>query len=335
MSTLRRVVVVTGLYGAGKSTALQAMSELGYFCIDNLPTAVVESAVRACEDAGINRTALGIHVGSRGDVKKGAAEIVDRLGTRTTKPPMEGASKPPEEARSREVTVLFLDASDAALVRRFNETRRPHPLLAGAAEATPLEGEVHRPGTSAVLDGVRLERERLAPLRARATFELDTSSMSVHDLRRQVLGFFDAGTESGPRMKTRFVSFGFKYGMPIDANLVFDVRFLDNPYFVPELRPLTGLDPKVRDHIFRSEDANEFAHRVTGLLEFCLPRYQDEGKSYLTVGIGCTGGQHRSVALAEELAKRLRAAGLKGGSDSDITVVHRDAGHRGGGGTRP
>lgn len=319
MTERRRVVVVTGLYGAGKSTALQAMSELSYFCIDNLPTSVVESAVRACEDSGISRIALGIHVGAVGHVQQGAGEMIDRLGTRTSTRPMEDASAPPEEARTREVTVLFLDASDDALVRRFNETRRPHPMLAGTAEATPRGGA----GTSAVLDGVRLERERLSPLRARATFELDTSNMSVHDLRRQVLNFFDAGPGTRPRMKTRFVSFGFKYGMPIDANVVFDVRFLDNPYFVPELRPLTGLDEKVKQHIFRSADANEFTDRVSNLLGFCVPRYEAEGKSYLTVGIGCTGGQHRSVALAEELAERLRST-----TDSEVTVVHRDAGHQ-------
>jgi UPF0042 nucleotide-binding protein len=313
-----RVVVVTGLYGAGKSTALAALSEVDYFCIDNLPASVVEHAVQACEDGGERKIALGIHVG-RGSAHTGVGEVIDRLGVRRRA----GGDALEDEATqegdpSREVTVLFLDATDHALVRRFNETRRPHPLLsrdrAGDPKGAPR-------ATSAVLDGVRLERERLAPLRLRSTFELDTSNMSVHDLRRRIHELFAGGAEGALKMETRLVSFGFKYGLPVDANVVFDVRFLDNPYFVPELRPLTGLDEEVRAHIFRAPEAKQFVDMASELLAFCVPRYEREGKSYLTVAIGCTGGQHRSVALAEVLAGRLKGS-VEG---AHVTVVHRDA----------
>lgn len=306
----RRVVVVTGLYGAGKSTALHSLQELGYFCIDNLPTQVVEQAVAACEEAGIDKIALGFHVGP-GSVRQGAGEAIDRLGADPKSP-------------RREVSVLFLDASDEALLRRFNETRRPHPLLAGESSGdgsgAPSDAT---PATSAVLEGVRMERERLAPLRVRSTYELDTSNLSVHELRRRIVDMFDPDESGEPRLSTRIVSFGYKYGIPMDANLLFDVRFLDNPYFVPDLRPLTGLDARVVSHVMAGGEAQAFLDKTQALLAFCLPRYEREGKSYLTIGIGCTGGQHRSVVVAEELAKRLRAS-----TTMDIKTVHRDVERR-------
>jgi RNase adapter protein RapZ len=298
----RRVVVVTGLYGAGKSTALHSLQELGYFCIDNLPTQVVEQSVAACEESGIDKIALGFHVGTS-SVRAGAVEAIARLGA---------------EDPGRTVSVLFLDASDEALFRRFNETRRPHPMLAGLDHGD-VGGGRGSSATSAVLEGVRLERERLAPLRARATFELDTSSMSVHDLRRRVVDLFGPAKPESARMATRLVSFGYKYGIPMDANLLLDVRFVDNPYFVDELRPLTGLDAKVSTYVLSNEEAGAFLDKTQNLLSFCLPRYEREGKSYLTIGIGCTGGQHRSVVMAEELARRLRAS-----TSMPVRTVHRD-----------
>lgn len=302
MSPRAQVVVVTGLSGAGKSTALHALEDLGYFCVDNLPTSLAEHSVEVCEAGGIYKIALGIDV-RVGSFLEGAAEALQRM-----------------RDGERNVVVLFLDASDEALLRRFNETRRPHPL--SARTSAPPAGAT-RPGdapapsgrTLAVIDGVHLERARLAPLRASADIDLDTTLLSVHELRREVIARLDVSGER-PRMMTRFVSFGFKYGMPMDADLVFDVRFLDNPYFVPELRPLAGTDQPIIDYILNNPEAVAYVDKLYDLLAFSLPRYEREGKSYLTIAIGCTGGRHRSVVLAEHLAKRLQ--------DASISVVHRD-----------
>lgn len=295
MSDKGRVVVVTGLSGAGKSTALNALEDLGYFCVDNLPTSLIKQTVEECERGGIARIGLGIDV-RVGTFLDGAGPALDRLSS-------EGA---------REVRILFLDASDESLLRRFNETRRPHPLSGSG-------GREGARASIAVLDGILLERERLAPLRARASIDLDTTSLTVHDLRRRVFEHLGPGKAEQPRMATRVLSFGYKYGVPVDADLLFDVRFLDNPHFVAELRPLCGSDAPVRDYVLMNPDAVEFLKRAEGLLTFCLPRYEREGKSYLTIGVGCTGGRHRSVALAVALAERLGAeTGLP------ITVAHRD-----------
>jgi UPF0042 nucleotide-binding protein len=288
------VVIVSGLSGAGKSTALHALEDLGFFCIDNLPVPVMRETLAACEAGGVRRVAMGIDVRVRRFLDH-AGEVIDAI-------------RVPGE---REVDVLFLDATDEALLRRFSSTRRPHPL------SHALGPESTR--AIAVLDSVRLERERLSPLRARAKQVIDTTELSVHDLRRRMLEVFGPG-EGGPsRMSARLVSFGFKYGTPVDADIVLDVRFLPNPFFVTELRPLSGLDAPVRQYVLETADASVFSEKALDLLEFTLPRYEREGKSYLTVGIGCTGGRHRSVALAEVLAAALAPkTGLR------IDVVHRD-----------
>lgn len=301
------VVVVTGLSGAGKSTALRALEDLGYYCVDNLPTPVAKETVEVCEAGGIRRIGLGI------DVRVGSF--------------LEGATAALEQLASgdREIIVLFLDATDEVLLRRFGETRRPHPLRTPAAR--PPAAQVGAaapsapPGASDVLEGLRLERERLAPLRARAAIEIDTSQISVHELRRRVIAHLGPGRAEQPRMETRIVTFGFRYGLPVDTNVVLDVRFLDNPYFVPSLRALAGTDAAVQKYILENPDARAFLDKAEDLLVFLLPRYETEGKSYLTIGIGCTGGRHRSVALAIELAARV---GAKTGLP--ITVVHRDVG---------
>ncbi|EYF08608.1 RNase adapter RapZ [Chondromyces apiculatus] len=283
-----QVAVVTGLSGAGKSTAIRALEDLGFFCVDNLPPPLVERTVEVCEAGGIDRIGFGI------DVRVGAF--------------LDGASAAFKALRARrDVFVLFLDASDEVLIRRFSESRRPHPLIARGH------------GEMAMLDGLGLERKRLASLRAQATIELDTSRLSVHELRRLVIERVGSAKEAETQMATRVVSFGYKYGVPLDADLLFDVRFLDNPYFVPELRPLTGNDPPVRDYILQNPDALAFADRVEQLLLFSVPRYAREGKSYLTIGIGCTGGRHRSVALATLLGERLR-----GKTGLPVAVIHRD-----------
>ncbi|MDC0747649.1 RNase adapter RapZ [Polyangium mundeleinium] len=296
MSDKSRVVVVTGLSGAGKSTAINALEDLGYFCVDNLPTSLVPATIEVCEAGGIRRIGLGIDVRAFAFLD-GAAPTLSRI------------------AEGRDMAILFLDATDEALLRRFNETRRPHPLSAAASRAPGSSGGL------AVLDGVHLERERLAPLRALATIDLDTTRLSVHELRRQIIAHLGPGKAEAPRMRTRFISFGFKFGVPVDADLIFDVRFLDNPHFVPELRRLPGSHPAVRDFVLQSPEASELLEKIGSLLEFSLPRYEREGKSYLTIGIGCTGGRHRSVALAEVLADNLRRK-----VELPISVVHRDVG---------
>jgi len=289
------VVVVTGVSGAGKSTAVHALEDLGFFCVDNLPTPVMKSTLDAFAAVGVRRIALGIDVRVRGFLDAAAAVI-------------ESLQVPGE----RELSVLFLDASDEALLRRFSSTRRPHPL------STTLEPGSERAAT-AVLDGIRIERELLMPLRGRATLVLDTTRLSVHELRREVTAHFGPGVGRAPHMRTRFVSFGFKFGTPVDADLLFDVRFLDNPYFVGELRDLSGTTQAVKDFVLAQPDSRGFLDRVASLLEFCLPRFEREGKSYLTVAIGCTGGRHRSVVITDELGALLQKR-----DGVSIDIVHRD-----------
>jgi UPF0042 nucleotide-binding protein len=293
------VVVVTGLSGAGKSQALHALEDLGFFCVDNLPTLLAPQAVSLCESGGMTRVALGIDVRVReflGEI----GSVLERL----------------EAGGQRDLQVLFLDASDETLLRRFSETRRPHPLSAQGPSSRDGGGAN---AALAVLDGVVLERERLAPLRARATRVIDTTNTSVHELRRLLVVHFGPASPGAPSMVTRVVSFGFKFGPPVDADLVLDVRFIDNPFFVPELRSLTGLDEPVARYVLSRPETQEFMKRTRALLEYVIPRYEREGKSYLTIAVGCTGGRHRSVTIADELARDLEAA-----AGAPIAVVHRD-----------
>jgi len=280
-----RVVILTGVSGSGKSTALRALEDAGWYCIDNLPVKLLDKLVELARQTGgqLPRVAL----------------VVDARDLRF----LPEAPRLIEETRSRgtPVEVLFFDASDEALVRRYSETRRRHPL-AGDDGSVP--------------EGIAAERQALEPLRAVAGEVVDTTRLNVHELRRFVLSRF---VESEPqRMGVTVVSFGFRNGVPSHADLVLDVRFLPNPYFVPELRPQSGLDPKVRDHVLGQADTQTFLEKLGDFGAFLLPRYRAEGKSYLTVAIGCTGGRHRSVAIAEELARRLR----KGGTPA--RVWHRD-----------
>jgi RNase adapter protein RapZ len=288
------VVVVTGLSGAGRSTALRALEDLEFFCVDNLPTLLVEPAIESCERGGMHRLALGIDV-RVGSFLEGAGPALRAIA-----------------ASGRRLQILFLDASNEALIRRFNSTRRPHPLSTAVTAG---------PGgpAGAVLEGIQIERDRLAPLRALASRVLDTTRLSVHELRRQVVMLFGPGAGKSARMRTRLMSFGFKYGVPVDADLILDVRFIENPFFIPELKDFSGLDTPVAEFVLGKPDAQGFIERALALLEFALPRYEAEGKSYLTIGIGCTGGRHRSVAIAEHMGTVLgQRMGL------DIDVSHRD-----------
>ncbi len=292
MSTLLSVVVVTGLSGAGKTTAVNALEDLGYYCVDNLPTPVVLATLDALRAGGEQKVALGIDVRVRSYLD-GAAAVLDQLAQQS----------------DVELSILYLDSSEELLARRFNATRRPHPLTAGG-----------RTGVRALLDGIRLERTLLSPLRARARAVIDSTNLSVHDLRREVVQLY--GREDLGAMLTRVISFGFKYGAPHDADLLFDVRFLPNPYFIEELRPLSGLEPSIVDYVLGQTETQGFVERLLSLLEFCLPRFEAEGKSYVTIAIGCTGGRHRSVVLSELVAAELRTR--LGGT---IEAVHRDIRH--------
>jgi UPF0042 nucleotide-binding protein len=304
------VVVVTGLSGAGRTTALHALEDLGFFCIDNLPTALAPDAVALCENGGITRVALGMDV----RVRVFLGQVGHVLSTL-------------EDGGRRDLHVLFVDASDETILRRFSETRRPHALAMSGTLGS----------AASVLEGVALERERLAPLRARATRVVDTTNLSVHELRRAILAAFGPASGAVERMTVRVVSFGFKYGAPADADLVFDVRFLKNPYFVPELKRVPGTDARVRDYVMNLPETGELLEKTLSLLEYVVPKYEREGKSYLTIAFGCTGGMHRSVVLAEHVAHALdgllhdrasRPRAVDAAAEPtpkiDIAVVHRD-----------
>jgi UPF0042 nucleotide-binding protein len=287
-----KVIVVAGLSGAGKTTAIAALEDRGYHAIENLPPSTIESAIAACEQAGIREIALGL-TSSVSAFLDGAAAVFRKLAT-------DG---------ERDLRLFFFEASDDVLGRRFSETRRPHPIEAEAHRA-------HAPHLSSVLEGIELERKRLASLRSIADLVFDTSQLNVHELKKRVVA---TALADASVMATRILSFGFKFGVPTDADLVFDARFLDNPYFVAELRPLTGLDGPVASFVAAAEGFQGFVDRLADLLRFTLPRYQAEGKSYLTVAIGCTGGQHRSVAIAAELHRR-----VSGFFSGPLFLAHRD-----------
>ena len=282
-----RIVVVTGLSGSGRSAALKAFEDIGYYCVDNLPLALFSSFVEfALRSEEASRSAIGIDIRERGF----PAQFPDLYGEL--------------KAGGRPIELLFLDATDQTIVRRFSETRRPHPLSRGT---TPL------------LDGIRKERAALGEVKKLAGRIIDTSDYTVHDLRQAIERHYAEGDADRPMVIT-LVTFGYKYGVPYELDLMFDLRFLPNPHFVPELRALTGEDAGVREYIMARPDAGEFLDRLAGFLGYLLPRYRSEGKSYLTIGFGCTGGRHRSVALAVMIAELLRTSGY------DVNIKHRDIG---------
>lgn len=275
------LVVVTGLSGSGKSFVFKCLEDMGYFCVDNLPLPLVEPLL-----SQVTAARVGVILDVRNpDFAARFPPILARL-----------------RARVPGTRLLFLDASEEALIRRFSETRRPHPL------------SVDRP----LLTALRNERELLEDVRTLADVVVDTSAMTVHELRSFIQKTF-AGEESAARMVVSATSFGYKFGVPHDVDLIFDVRFLANPHFVPELKPKIGTDPAVAAYIEKDPETAEFLERLAGFLDYLLPRYEREHKSYLSIGVGCTGGRHRSVYVAEQLARMLQARGLP------VRVSHRDA----------
>ncbi len=278
-----RFVVVSGLSGSGKSTAIRALEDLGYFCIDNLPVPLIEPMLELAQRAGISTIAVVVDVRERhflADYER----VVTRLRT----------------SSRYLLSALYLDCTDDVLIRRFKETRRRHPLQ----------------GTGSIEDGVSAERDLLEPIHQSATHVFETSNDNVHVLRRRVQDAFR--TTPAEKMLIRIESFGFKHGLPREADYVIDVRFLSNPFFLPELREQRGTDSAVAEFVLRQPDTAELVDRVSGLLEFVLPRFERDGRSQMTVAIGCTGGQHRSVAVSEAVAARLRTDG------THVAVEHRD-----------
>jgi RNase adapter protein RapZ len=279
-----RLVIITGISGSGKASVLKAFEDLGYYCVDNLPVELMPQfaeLIRASED-------------------RNAALVVDiREGTQLEQVPRILS----DIKKQMDTTVVYLDADDAILVRRFSETRRPHPLGQSESVHTSLQDE----------------RARLRPIRRMADIVIDTSKFNVHELRAHVIESFQQESSKPKTILVSTVSFGFKKGVPENADLVFDVRFLPNPHFVPELRPFTGRHPKVAKYIRSFPQTEEFINRISDLLIYLLPHYIEEGKSYLSIAFGCTGGQHRSVMIAEEVKKRLAKAGYR------VKVDHRDS----------
>ena len=287
-SAKRRIVIITGLSGAGKTNALQAFEDAGYFCIDNLPPRMIPAVMET--------TAQG------NGGPDGVVVVVDMRGRRYFGEELERNLEAVEKEKGWEHSILFIDSDDPTLVRRYKESRRPHPAA--------RNGDV--------LEAIRRERRDLANLREMADVVVDTSGYSALDTR---LRFKKLAESFSSRMTVSLISFGFKHGTPLDVDTLLDVRFLPNPHYDPDLRPLTGQDAPVREAVLGSEDCREFLEKTDGLLSFLIPRYAAEGKTYFTVGVGCTGGRHRSVAITEELAGRLRQEH----TEIDLFIRHRDA----------
>jgi UPF0042 nucleotide-binding protein len=281
------IVIVTGMSGAGRSTAAKALEDLDWFVVDNLPPGLLATMADLggrVKDA-VPRIAVVVDVRSRAfteDLHTAIAEL---------------------EARGVHPRVVFLEAGDSDLVRRFESVRRPHPLQ----------------GDGRLVDGIARERDLVREVRAEADLVIDTSGLNVHELRAKIVSFFGTDT-GGPSLRATVVSFGYKYGLPVDADLVVDCRFLPNPHWVPELRPKTGRDADVRDYVLGQSGAKEFLDAYTEVLRLLAAGYDREGKHYVTLAVGCTGGKHRSVAMAEQIAARLRDEGI------EVQVAHRDLG---------
>jgi UPF0042 nucleotide-binding protein len=284
------IVVITGMSGAGRSTAAKSLEDLGWFVVDNLPPGLLPTMadLAARSNGAVPKMAAVVDVRSRGFTTDLKSAISD-LG-----------------ARGVAARVVFLEAAEDTLVRRFDSERRPHPLQ----------------GNGRVTDGIAAERELLRAVRGDADLVVDTSRLNVHQLRARMRNFFSGGTAVGLRLS--IVSFGYKYGLPVDADVVVDCRFLPNPHWIPELRPMSGRDAPVRDYVLSRPGAEEFLHHHAELLKVVLPGYEREGKRFVTLAVGCTGGKHRSVTIADELAARLTGASAVG--ETDVQVVHRDLG---------
>jgi UPF0042 nucleotide-binding protein len=282
-----QVVIITGMSGAGKSNAMKVFEDLGFFCVDNLPPALLPKFAELClqSEGRVRRAALAIDARG-GEFFNDLFHALAYLAT-----------------LGLDYQILFLDAADDILVRRFEETRRKHPLAQ----------------VGGIMDGIRAERRRLETVKEKADKIIDTSTLSVRELRNTIVDTFVRGTDAAT-LSITVISFGYKYGIPLDADLVFDVRFLPNPHYDESLRPLPGDSPQIRNFVLQSPATQEFMRHLTQLMDYLLPKYVEEGKAHLTVALGCTGGKHRSVVLADALAPVLSKGGYR------VSVRHRDIG---------
>lgn len=288
MNQPREVLILTGMSGAGRSTVAHALEDLGWYVVDNVPAALLPALVAQTDGASIPAMAVVV------DVRSG--RFFDDLNNALAQLAAEGVPH----------RLLFLDATDQALVQRFESTRRPHPLQ----------------GADRIVDGIARERTRLEDLRSRAEVVIDTSNLNVHQLEKRVGEIFASGQSHGVRVNV--LSFGYKYGVPVDADLVLDCRFIPNPHWIPELRALTGLDKEVSQHVLTSPGVDAFVDSYVSLLNQMAEGYLREGKKYVTLAVGCTGGKHRSVAISEAIAARLNKS--KGSISIEAHAIHRDVG---------
>lgn len=279
---MTNLVIISGVSGSGKSTAMNVLEDLGYYCVDNLPMMLLPKFIELCENSqgDINKIALAVDI-REGVFFKGAPGVIKDL-----------------KEKGHPIDVIFLDSSDAALIRRYKETRRKHPLS--------VNGNI--------LEGISREREMLRDLKDLSSHSIDTSDFNVHELKELIKNKFD--NSRSQKLLVNILSFGYKHGHPYDADMVFDVRFLPNPFFVEELKELNGLDDQIVKYVMDREDTSEYVQKLVEFLEFLIPRYEKEGRSYLTIAIGCTGGRHRSVVIAGKLAEHFKRL-------SPVTI-HRD-----------
>lgn len=284
MNNIKELLIITGISGAGKSTALNAVEDMGYYCMDNIPPQLLSTFVELYFETGkrASKIAVVLDIRTRAFLEGIFVELkrLEKLGIN--------------------LRIIFLDADDQTVIKRYKELRRPHPLAP--------DGNL--------LEGLNIEREQLLHLKNSSDYIIDTTRLNTHKLRREIIGILEQ--ESTSKMQISIVSFGFKNGILLDGDFIFDARFLQNPYYVEQLRPKTGQDKEVFDYVFDQENTKEYVSQIENLIKFVVPKYIEEGKLQITVGIGCTGGKHRSVAIAEELERRLESENLR------IVVDHRD-----------
>ncbi len=301
-----RVILISGLSGSGKTTAIKALEDIGFYCVDNLPILLVPKFIELCEQSGGKISKVAMVEDIRGTASY--PNWTQRAETKEGKDFLEDSRRILQNLRREgyPIEILFLDSSDAVLMRRFSETRREHPLAVGGS----------------IRDGIRLERERLQGIRDMANQVIDTSYFNVHQLKEKIQEYAQQGSKAS-QMTVTLLSFGYSFGIPYEADLLFDVRFLPNPYFVEELKRLRGDNPKIAEYVLQWEETKEFLNRIQDFIRFLFPLYMRERKTHLTIAVGCTGGRHRSVVIANRVKEML--SGELAQKGVFLTVRHRDS----------
>ena len=306
-----RVILISGLSGSGKTTAIKALEDIGFYCVDNLPILLLPKFIELCDQSGGKISKVAVVEDIRGSASY-PSQSVHPTGLSKSDPGgkdfFEDSRRIIQDLRKEgfPIEILFLESSDPILMRRFSETRRQHPLAIGGS----------------IREGIHLERERLQGIRDMANLVIDTSHLNVHQLKDQIQQYAQEGSNPG-QMTVTLLSFGYSYGIPYEVDLLMDVRFLPNPYFVEELKRLNGEDPRVAEYVLQWEETREFLRRIQEFIRFLLPLYEREGKTHLTIAVGCTGGRHRSIVIVNQLAEMLRGELVARGTL--LSVQHRDA----------